>query len=359
MVIPQRKLRPEEFLSESEKGGLIIDVRAPGEYAEGHITGAVSWPLFSDEERAVIGTLYKQKSRDEAVLMGLEIIGPKMKEMAEHGRKLFAENDKKPLLVYCWRGGMRSQSVGWLLRTAGVPAFIMDGGYKAFRSFAREQFDRPLNLVVLGGYTGSAKTEVLCELAKLNGEDVVDLEGMAKHYGSAFGNLERNTQPTSRQFSNELYFRLRELNAWGDKGDRTRPIWIENESRKIGKVDMPEPVFSQLIKSPCFEMQRTLDDRTAHLVKMYGEIDRDLLADAFKKIAPKLGGQHAKEAIESLDNSNLKKAAEIALVYYDKTYKHGLMKRPNSIRVEVDLRDKTPQESALYLSGFLTEYLKK
>jgi tRNA 2-selenouridine synthase len=92
---------------------------------------------------------------------------------------------------------------------------------------------------------------------------------------------------------------------------------------------------------------------------MYGEIDRDLLADAFKKIAPKLGGQHAKEAIESLDNSNLKKAAEIALVYYDKTYKHGLMKRPNSIRVEVDLRDKTPQESALYLSGFLTDYLKK
>lgn len=358
MVIPQRKLQPEEFLSESEKGGLVVDVRAPSEYAEGHITGAVSWPLFSDEERAVIGTLYKQQSRDDAVLMGLEIIGPKMKEMAEYGRKLYAENDNKPLLVYCWRGGMRSQSVGWLLRTAGVPAFIMDGGYKAFRSFAREQFDRPLNLVVLGGYTGAAKTEVLTELAKLQGEDVVDLEGMAKHYGSAFGNLEGHVQPTSRQFSNDLYFRLRELNAWGDKGERARPIWIENESRKIGKVDMPEPVFSQLIDSPCFEMQRTLDDRTTHLVKMYGKIDRQLLADAFVKITPKLGGQHVKEAIESLEKNDLKRAAEIALVYYDKTYNHGLTKRPNSNRVEVDLRGKTPQESALYLSDFLTKYLQ-
>lgn len=355
MVIPQRKLSPEEFLSESEKGGLIVDVRAPGEFTEGHITGAISWPLFSDDERARIGTLYKQMSRDEAVLLGLEIIGPKMKEMAEYGRKLYAENDNKPLLIYCWRGGMRSQSVGWLLRTAGVPAFILDGGYKAFRSYAREQFDLPLNLIVLGGYTGSAKTDVLKELAEIEGESVVDLEGMAKHYGSAFGNLERHEQPTSRQFSNDLYFRLRELGAWNIEG---RPVWVENESRTIGKVDMPEPVFSQLISSPCFEMQRTLKDRTNHLVQMYGEIDKELLADAFRRITPKLGGQHAKEAIESLERNDLDRAAEIALVYYDKTYNHGLKKRSNSKRVEVDLRGKTPRESAIYLSEFLTDYLK-
>lgn len=333
----------------------MVDVRAPGEYAEGHITDAVSWPLFSDEERAEIGTLYKQQCRDEAVLRGLELIGPRMKEMAEYGRKLFAENGNKPLLIHCWRGGMRSQSVGWLLRTAGVPAFILDGGYKAFRSYAREQFDKPINFIVLGGYTGAAKTDVLKELSKLPGEDVIDLEGMARHFGSAFGNLEGHEQPSSKQFSNDLYSKLREFNAWGE---RTRPIWIENESRTIGKVDMPEPIFRQLIRSTCFEMQRTLKDRTSHLVSMYGEINKELLKEAFRRITPKLGGQHAKEAIEALDDDNLERAAEIALVYYDKTYKHGLTKRTEAKRVEVDLKGKNPSESAIYLSEFLTNYLQ-
>lgn len=355
MVIPQRKLQPSEFLIESDRGGLMVDVRAPGEYEEGHITGAVSWPLFSDEERAEIGTLYKQQCREEAVLRGLELIGPRMKEMAEYGRKLYEENDNKPLLIYCWRGGMRSQSVGWLLRTAGVPAFIMDGGYKAFRSHARVLFDEPIDFVVLGGYTGSAKTDVLKEIDKLPGEDVIDLEGMAKHFGSAFGNLEGITQPTSKQFSNDLFHRLRSIGAWGD---RDRPIWIENESRTIGRVDMPEPIFSQLLRSPCFEMQRTLKDRTSHLVSMYGDIDRSLLADAFSRISPKLGGQHANEAIESLNQGNIERAAEIALVYYDKTYMHGLEKRQETNRVEVDCRNLNPVDSAIYLSEFLNKYLQ-
>ena len=148
MVIPARTLSPDKFLLEADRGGVILDVRSPREFADGHITGARSWPLFSDDERARIGTLYKQKSREKAVDLGLEIIGPKMAEMAKYGRALFesqVSEDGTPgrnsLLIHCWRGGMRSESVAWLLRTAGIPAVVLEDGYKGFRSYARSQLE--------------------------------------------------------------------------------------------------------------------------------------------------------------------------------------------------------------------------
>ena len=365
MVIPPRILYPSDFIDASEKGGIILDVRSPSEFSEGHIDGAVSWPLFSDSERAEIGTLYKQKSREIAIDLGLNLIGPRMADMAKYGRELFdnqvddAGNQvRHSLLVHCWRGGMRSESVAWLLRTAGVPAVVLEGGYKAFRAFARSEFDRPIKFAVLGGLTGSAKTETLSELALIKGETVIDLEGMAKHYGSAFGNLEEHSQPTTKQFSNDLFSTLRSANAWGDKGIRYRPIWIENESRSIGFVDMPEPIFTQMIKSQCFEMLRTQQDRVNHLVGMYGDIDVNLLASAFNKIAPKLGGDNANKALEALSRNDLATAAAIALVYYDKTYAHGLNKRSESIRTEVDCKSLSPKECAYELSSFLTNFMK-
>lgn len=365
MVIPARTLSPDEFLLEADRGGVILDVRSPREFADGHITGARSWPLFSDDERARIGTLYKQKSREKAVDLGLEIIGPKMAEMAKYGRALFesqVSEDGTPgrnsLLIHCWRGGMRSESVAWLLRTAGIPAVVLEDGYKGFRSYARSQFDKKIDFAVLGGLTGSSKTDTLLELEKIDGESVIDLEGMAKHFGSAFGNLEKIQQPSTQQFSNDLYFKLRELNAWNERNPaRTRPIWIENESRTIGMVDMPEPIFTQLIASRCFEMQRTDDDRVKHLVQMYGEIDIDLLATAFNNIAQKLGGDNVKEAQKALENSDLATAARIALVYYDKTYAHGLTKRNETLRTDVDCRNLTPTECAAHLSNFITNFL--
>jgi len=365
MVIPARTLSPKEFLAQAERGGIILDVRSPGEFAEGHITGAKSWPLFSDEERAEIGTLYKQKSREKAVDLGLEIIGPKMAEMARYGRELFdsqLSDDGSPsrnsLLIHCWRGGMRSESVAWLLRTAGVPAIVLDGGYKNFRSYARGMFDVKIDFAVLGGYTGSAKTDTLLELKKIKGESVIDLEGMAKHFGSAFGNLERIQQPTTQQFSNDLFFKLRELNAWNERDPaRDRPIWVENESRTIGMVDMPEPIFTQLIASRCFEMQRTEDDRVRHLVQMYGDIAVNLLASAFNNIANKLGGDNVTKALTALEEGDLYTAASIALVYYDKTYSHGLTKRNEELRTNVDCRNLTPSDCAKHLSNFLTDFL--
>ena len=365
MVIHARTLPTSKFLIEADRGGVILDVRSPGEFESGHIKGAVSWPLFTNSERAEIGTLYKQKSREKAVDMGLGIIGPKMQEMAQWGRALF-ENQTAPdgsasrnsLLVHCWRGGMRSESVAWLLRTAGVPAVVLEGGYKAFRTHARAEFDRKIHFSVLGGLTGSAKTDTLIELSKIPGESVIDLEGMARHFGSAFGNLEEHSQPTTEQFSNDLFADLRSFNAWNDfLPHRTRPIWVENESRSIGIVDLPEPIFRQLIASRCFEMKRTDDDRIGHLVQMYGEIDNDLLASAFQRISPKLGGQNADDALAALSQGDLATAARIALVYYDKTYAHGLTKRDPALRTDVDCRQLTPAACALHLSSFLTDFI--
>jgi len=356
MVIPPRTLGASDFLDEADKGGIVIDVRAPIEFCQDHIPGSVSWPLFSDSERSEIGTLYKQKSKELAIEKGFEIIGPKIADMARYGRKLFeTQTNKRPLLIHCWRGGMRSQSVAWLMRTAGVPAIVLEGGYKAYRTYARTMFDKPLYLAVLGGFTGSAKTEVIRELTNLDGERTIDLEGMANHFGSAFGNLEKNDQPSSKQFSNNLFNRLRELDAWGD---HKRPIWVENESRNIGKVNLPEPFYSQIVKSPCFEMSRTVKDRVDHLVQMYGDIDVNLLSNAFKRIAPKLGGASSKKALEALDEGDLHSAASIALVYYDKTYSHGFKKRSDVIREQIDCKGLTPLECAQHLSEYLTNYIK-
>ena len=365
MVIPARTLSAEEFLLKADKGGIILDVRSPAEFLDGHITGAISWPLFSNEERAQIGLLFKRRSREDAVDLGLEIIGPRMKELAQYGRKLYESQTssdgsvvRNSLFIYCWRGGMRSESIAWLLRTAGVPTIVLAGGYKAFRSYARSQFDRNIDFIVLGGMTGSAKTATLHELEKLPGESIVDLEGMARHFGSAFGNLSEHAQPTTQQFSNDLYADLRSLNAWNDYSPhRTRPIWIENESRSIGTVDLPEPIYGQLLSSRCFEMMRTTDDRVNHLVSMYGESDTHLLAASFKRIMPKLGGDNANAAIAALSEGKLDVAARIALVYYDKTYAHGLTKRDVSLRVEVNCEKLTPLMCAQHLHQFLTDFI--
>ena len=350
-------LPPSEFLDEADGGGIILDVRAPIEFECDHIPGAISFPLFDDDQRALVGKIYKQKSKAEAINKGLEIIGPKIAKLARRGRDIFqAQTTRKPILIHCWRGGMRSQSVAWLFRTSGIPIKLLEGGYKAYRSYARRMYDEPIYLAILAGLTGSAKTNVIKELDTFDGERVLDLEGLALHSGSAFGNLKGHKQPTSRQFSNLLFAELRRIDAWSSN---PRPIWVENESRTIGKVNLPEPFYTQMLNSPCFEMSRTNEDRVNHLLEMYGGMDKLLLADAFKRISPKLGGQHSQAAIDFLDVGDLASAAEIALVYYDKTYKHGFKKRPNMNRMTVDCKNLSPFECAQYLCKFLTNYLKK
>ena len=323
MPIPEQILTPEAFLAAAEAGGVVLDVRAPGEFASGHLPGAVSFPLFSDEERARLGTVYKQESKQAAVDLGLELVGPKLRDMAARARELFETQDARtPLLVHCWRGGMRSGSVDWLLRTAEVPAARCQGGYKACRAVLRASFQAARPYVVLGGMTGTAKTDVIHALTAQK-ERTLDLEGMARHFGSSFGNLDAHPQPTTEQFSNDLAWALRAL----DRDGREDPVWVENESRSIGWVQMPEDFHKRLRSAPVLELERTEDDRISHLLSMYGEADEEALVQAFERIRTKLGGQHANTAIAHVCEGNLAEAAKIALVYYDKTYRHGLDKR--------------------------------
>lgn len=299
---------------------LLLDVRTPAEYAQGHIPGAVSFPLFSNEERAEVGTLYKQQSPQAAMERGLELVGPKMAGFVRRARELAAGRE---LVVHCWRGGKRSGSMAWLLSMAGMQVSAIEGGYKAYRRYVLEQLEHPRwKFFILSGKTGSGKTDVLHELRK-QGAQVVDLEGLACHRGSAFGALGQEPQPTTEHFANLLYDAL-------SKTDPQQPVWLENESRSIGRVFLPEGFWKAMLRSPKFTIEIPLERRIQRLLRDYAGFPPEELKAAFQKIAKRLGGLHLRQALEAIDSGNLATAAALALRYYDKAYGKG--KLPEGIQ---------------------------
>ncbi len=304
----------EQFLA---TGLPVIDVRSPGEFARGHIPGACNIPLFSDAERALVGTLYKQQGRDAAMLEGLRIVGPKMATMVEETR---AKATQTSVAVHCWRGGERSASVAWLLEKAGFAQVVtLTHGYKAFRKHVLDSFERPWNLQVLGGFTGTGKTELLHLLQKA-GEAVIDLEQLARHKGSSFGGLGEAAQPSTEMFENTLW---NDLNRF----DQHRPIWVEDESQMIGRVKIPDPFFARMRAANLYFVDMAKDERTTRLVNDYGAYPKQALAEATLRIQSRLGPQRAKEALAALDCGDLIQVASITLAYYDKTYARGLAAR--------------------------------
>ena len=319
MAILEQRMEASKFLEAARKS-VVLDVRSPSEFAQGHLPGALSFPLFLDEERAAVGRTYKKVGKAEAIDEGLGFVAPKLQSLATRARELFhGQKQRKPLLVYCWRGGMRSESVDWLLRTADIATARCDGGYKACKRHFNHILAQDRPYVVIGGMTGSAKTEVIRALHSQKAK-TLDLEGFAKHFGSAFGNLDDHAQPSTEHFTNLLAWELMALDLDGASG----PIWVENESRQIGKIHVPEMFHKHLRHAPVLELERTEADRIAHLMSMYGKASRKSLIDAFERIRSKLGGQHTQSAVELVEVGDLASAARIALVYYDKTYRHGL-----------------------------------
>lgn len=295
----------------------VIDVRSPAEFARGHIPGAVNVPLFSDAERAVVGTLYKQQSRDAAVLEGLRIVGPKLASIVEQARVVAPDGR---ISVHCWRGGDRSGSVAWLLEKAGFAAVsTLQGGYKAFRNHVLAALQRPVPLRVIGGYTGSGKTDLLHTMRR-SGERVIDLEGLAHHKGSSFGAIGQAVQPTTEHFENLLWQALHTL---GTKA----PIWVEDEGRTIGRVHMPVAFFNNLREAPLYFLEVPFPLRVQHLVNEYGPAPQEQLAEAIVRIGKRLGPQHAKAALEALEAGDLHAVATITLGYYDRSYSHDLASR--------------------------------
>lgn len=317
-------LQAPEFIASSE-GRTILDARSPSEYEVGHIVGAMSLPLFSDDERAQVGTAYKKQSREKAVKLGLELVGPSLRKKVEQAEKL-ARNRKVSL--YCWRGGMRSGSLTWLLRTAGFDVELLEGGYKAYRDHMYQYFAQEWNFITLGGRTGAGKTEILIELDKRE-EQILDLEGIAKHKGSAFGNIENHPQPSVEHFQNLLYERLGQL-------DPKLPIWVEDESQHIGQCWINDELFVQVKAAPFALIEREMGERTKHLAEQYGTANTDALKAMFDKIARRLGGDNVTLAHAKLDEGDIEGAAEIALRYYDKSYDFMIEKRKeaNMMRIQ-------------------------
>ncbi len=296
-----------------------IDVRSPSEYQAGHIPGAYNVPLFSDEERAVVGTLYKQVGRQAALDKGLEFVGPKIASLVKQIR---AHGGPAPV-IYCWRGGMRSDSVCGLMKISGVDCRRLAGGYKAYRRYIRQAFSRPAPLILLGGYTGSGKTDLLHRLAR-DKYQILDLEGLANHKGSAFGHLNEDPQPTNEQFENNLFDKFTAC-------DLSQPIIVENESRVIGKVHLPEPFFMQMRSAPLLALSMPTEARISRLIGDYADTPKDELIEATRRIAKKLGHDKVKMVEDHIHDGHFDKACAILLSYYDIFYDRGVFKRPKEL----------------------------
>lgn len=236
----------------------IVDVRAPIEFQKGHIPGAVNVPLLDDEQRHQVGLCYRQQGREAAILLGLELVGPKMAELASEGVTLSAG---QPLVVYCQRGGKRSQSMTWLWSQLGITVFRLEGGYKHFRQSVLEILAQPRRLLLLAGSTGVGKTDCLMQL-KAQGESILDLEGIANHKGSAFGAIGEEIQPTQAQFENRMAWQLQAFSV-------KQSIWVEAESRRIGQVYLPDAIWDQMQQAPRIYIDRPREDRIDRLCVDY------------------------------------------------------------------------------------------
>jgi len=323
MTAPQ--LIVEDFLRAS-KGDLIIDVRSPVEFFKGHIIGSINIPLFEDDERAEIGTLYKQQGKDRAINRGLEIVNPKKPAFIERINQL-ATN--KSVYVYCFRGGMRSNSFAWFLNSYGFDAKILKGGYKAFRNYVLSEFNKPRKIILLGGKTGSKKTELLNRLRKEE-YPVLNIEELANHKGSAFGSINQHKQEPQQVFENKLFQQL-QLHYMQDF------LVIEDESQTLGYNKIPHAFWLQMKKAPIIKINLAIEERLNQLVKEYSTIDKQLLIYAVNKIAQQLGPLRTKQCINYIQENELHSAAEICLHYYDRAYEYKYEKKTDIEIIELNM----------------------
>ena len=303
----------------------IIDVRAPIEFAKGHLPGAINVPLFDDNERAIVGTLYKKHGHDTAVKRGLDIVTRKGWEALLANVPALCEGDD--VLVYCFRGGMRSGGMAHLLSQAPLRVHLLDGGYKGFRNWAISQWEHDRNLVVVGGPTGSGKTEVLTTMRDDLQQQVIDLEGDANHRGSIFGALGKDPQPTNEQYENVLALQWHAFNP-------TDPVYVEDESHAVGKCGVPPGLWTRMRaeETPVLRLAVPRDARVETLVKEYGVYPPSDLADCVRGLVKRLGHDDVNILCGYLEDSDPPKLASVAehllAEYYDSMYKYQANKRP-------------------------------
>lgn len=304
----------EELLSAADIQ--FVDVRSEAEFAHAHIPGSINIPLLRNEERIKVGTLYKQEGRDAAVKAGFECAGPRFPEL--YDAFLAISKEKQPIF-YCWRGGLRSQISATILEWGGKSQTIVKGGYKAYRNLVLKGFDRKQKMAILSGMTGVGKTEILALLAAA-GEQVIDLEALAHHKGSVLGSLGQPAQYSNEMFENTLFEAWRKL-------DPSKPVFVENESRRIGNNVLPASFWNQMEQATLMDVQTPKNIRLTRILKEYGHFDKGELAACTDKIKKRLGGLSLKLALEALENNDIAQWAEILMDYYDRTYAHSRAKR--------------------------------
>lgn len=326
---PLEKIDVSRFLDLAENIP-VVDVRSPSEYNTGHIPGAFNIPLFDDKERETAGIKYKKEGRSKAIIAGIELAGPKMHLKLQEALKI-AKNGK--LLVHCWRGGMRSEAMAWLFLLGDIDTEILNRGYKAYRNYILSALSGKRKTIILGGMTGSSKTLILRHLKK-QGQQVVDLEKLANHKGSAFGALGQPPQPSSEYFANLLFNEWKQIN-------KDLPVWIEDESRNIGNVFMPDDFYNNLQDSPTIILLMEVKERLPRLMEEYSTYPPELLKGSIMKISKRLGGDKTKDALDAVDKDDLAKAVEIVLKYYDKAYLYGIKRknRKNLIYLKTETDD--------------------
>lgn len=310
----------------------IIDVRSPAEYAEDHIPGAINCPVLDDEERIRVGTLYKQVSPFEARKVGAALVS---RNIAQHIETHFLNKPKgwKPL-IYCWRGGQRSGAMTLVLGQVGWGARRLDGGYKSFRLRVLEDLGslpERLGFRILCGPTGSGKTALLEALAT-TGEQVLDLEALARHKGSVLGAEPNSEQPGQKAFETALWTQLRTF-------DPARPVWAESESRRVGRLHVPPELFERLRDGDCVRIEAALTARVDHLLDRY----TSLIADPadFNAKLERLVGQHGHKQVGEwqalVTAGEWRQLAEKLIVdHYDPAYRRGgegLYRRAEQARV--------------------------
>jgi tRNA 2-selenouridine synthase len=306
----------------------IADVRTPAEFEHGHIPGAFNLPLFTNEERVIVGTTYKQVGKEAAILLGFDLTGNKWSGFIRQALEIAPD---KKIALHCWRGGMRSGAMAWALDLYGFQVYLIQGGYKHFRRWALNQFEAAWQLLILGGMTGSGKTRTLHQLRSL-GQQIIDLEELAQHQGSSYGSMNKLIQPTQEQFENNFATRLHQL-------DKQKPIWVEDESSSIGKRIIPRPFWNQMTTAVLIDLKLPVEQRIEALVQEYGPLDKNFLIECTERIRKRLGPEQTKNAIAAIREDRMTDFIRYVITYYDKTYRTSLAKRNASQILSVDINN--------------------
>ncbi|WP_461205457.1 tRNA 2-selenouridine(34) synthase MnmH [Clostridium sp. DL1XJH146] len=294
---------------------VFIDVRTKQEYDEDCIYGAINIPIFDAEERSKIGYIYKQVSKDEAMTLGLEIASKKLPDFYSKLKEF--QKQRKKIVIYCWRGGMRSTSITTVMSLMRLQVFRLEGGYKSYRSYIRGQFNKlegKLKFIVLQGGTGVGKTDIL-ESLEDKGYPVIDLEGYANHRGSTYGSIGLGEQTSQKQFESILYHKLLE--------HKDTYMFIEAESSKVGRRDVPKPVYESLLNGIYVHINCSMDLRAKRLENTYVSVDNNIsdLIEATSKIKRYLSSNDYENIISHIQAKEFKETAIILLEnYYDKLY---------------------------------------